>query len=130
MAWRLFRARTQAKNVSIATGMSAYKIIKDAADKINKKFNGNIRVYAIANEFFGHSVTVTGLTVGRDILQQLKNKDLGEELIIVRTMLKEFGDCFLDNMTLKELGEKLNITVRAVEPTGDAFVRSLVKEDV
>ncbi len=119
----------KAGNVSIATGVSAYNLIKSSADKINKKFGGNIKVYKIENDFFGSTVTVAGLTVGGDILKELEGKDLGEELIITRTMLKEFGNCFLDNMTLEALEQKLKVKVEAIAPTGDAFVRALVKEE-
>lgn len=123
-------AEGKALNVSIATGVSAYDFIKAAADKINEKFDGKIKVYKIINEFFGATVTVAGLTVGSDIARELQGKYLGDELIITRTMLKEFGDCFLDNMTIEELQEKLRVKVRAISPTGDAFVHALVKEKV
>ena len=39
--------------------------IKSSCDKINKKFpNVNVHVYKIINDYFGHSITVTG-QIGR-----------------------------------------------------------------
>lgn len=126
----LSEAVGKGRDVSIATGVSAYELIKDSAEIINRKFDGKIKVYKIVNKFFGPTVTVTGLTVGGDIAEQLKGKDLGSELVIVRTMLKEFGDCFLDNMTLRQLEERLGVKVNAIAPSGDAFVNALIKETV
>ena len=39
-----------------------------------------IKVYKIVNNFYGESITVAGLLTGKDICEQLSDKDLGEEL--------------------------------------------------
>lgn len=38
------------------------------------------RVYAIENDFFGHSINVTGLITGQDLIAQLKGRELGQRL--------------------------------------------------
>ena len=59
-------------NVSTISGVLAYDTIKSSCDKINKKFpNVNVHVYKIINDYFGHSITVTGLLTGQDICAQL-----------------------------------------------------------
>ena len=44
--------------------------------------------YKIVNNFFGETITVSGLITATDIIDQLKDKILGETLYIPRSMLK------------------------------------------
>ena len=115
------------KTVSIATGSSAYEFICDMADKIMKKFkNIKITVYKIVNDYFGHTITVSGLITATDIIKQLDKKDLGEALYITRSMLKGDEEVFLDDITLKELEEKLNVKVIPCENEGKIFVDRII----
>lgn len=115
------------KTVSIATGSSAYEFICDMADKIMKKFkNIKINVYKIVNDYFGHTITVSGLITATDIIKQLDKKDLGEALYITRSMLKGDEEVFLDDITLKELEEKLNVKVIPCENEGKIFVDRII----
>ena len=94
------------RDVSVVTGELFYNCSLEMADAINKKYpNVNIRVYKIINDFFGHTITVTGLLVGRDIIDQLKGKELGDDLLLPANTLKFGEDIFLDDVSLDELKE-------------------------
>ena len=110
----------------IATGTSAYSLIRSCADKITDKFGGEINVYAIRNDFFGETVTVAGLVTGGDILAQLKGKELGERLIIPSVMLREFGDVFLDDTSVSWLSDRLGVPVTVSPPDGYGFVKNIL----
>ena len=57
------------KKVSIATGSSAYEFIKVMSDKIMNKFkNIEINVYKIKNNYFGETITVSGLLTATDLI--------------------------------------------------------------
>ncbi|MGM9532658.1 DUF512 domain-containing protein [Intestinibacter sp.] len=115
------------KTVSIATGSSAYEFICDMADNIMKKFkNIKINVYKIVNDYFGHTITVSGLITATDIVKQLDGEDLGEALYITRSMLKGDEEVFLDDITLEQLEEKLNIKVIPCENEGKIFVDKII----
>ena len=119
---------TRTKKVSIATGHSAYEFIKDMADLIMKKFNNvEINVYKIINNFFGDTITVSGLITATDIMDQLKDIDLGETLYIPRAMLKADEEIFLDNITLEEIQKMMNIEVVPCENQGIDFVDKILK---
>ena len=128
-SFALSSAKNSNNHVSVATGESAYEFIKAHADTLCKKLGCDIKVHKIKNTFFGDTVTVAGLVVGRDIYGQLKGKDLGQRLIIPSVMLKEFNDVFLDNMTVNELERKLNIKITVADSTGDGFVRAIINCD-
>ena len=116
------------KKVSIATGKSAYEFMCNMAEEIMTKFkNIEINVYRIKNNFFGETITVSGLLTATDLIDQLKNKDLGETLYITRSMMKADEEIFLDNITLKELEEKLNIEVIPCQNEGIDVVDKITK---
>ena len=94
---------------------------------MNKFKNIEINVYRIKNNFFGETITVSGLLTATDLIDQLKNKDLGETLYITRSMMKADEEIFLDNITLKELEEKLNIEVIPCQNEGIDVVDKITK---
>lgn len=113
--------------VSIATGQSANGFIKELTVILQQKYdNIRINVYTIKNDFFGKNVTVAGLLTGRDIASQLAGKNLGEELLISRNMLKSGEEVFLDGYTVKMLEKKLCVKVTVVENSGRDFVDKIL----
>ncbi|MBQ8720209.1 MAG: DUF512 domain-containing protein [Clostridia bacterium] len=98
--------------VSVATSTASYPMISDMAERVMAICpNLTINVYKIINDFFGESITVTGLLTGKDIARQLKDKPLGDELLVPANALR-YDDVFLCNMTLSELSETLGVKVR------------------
>lgn len=107
------------RKITLATGYAAYPLLSKLAKKAEDKFNGlEIQVIKIKNDFFGETVTVAGLITGADFKTQLKNLDLGEELLIPRVSLRNEGDKFLDDITIEELADFLNTKTTAVENDG------------
>ncbi len=99
------------KKVGIVTGTISEDIMKELAEKIK---GADVTVYPIKNEFFGESITVSGLLTGRDIINQLKGKDLGDELLISENMLRADTEIFLDDVTVTDISQELGVKVRVV----------------
>lgn len=115
------------RHISIATGVDAYALIRDIADKCEQKYTGlKCDVYAIKNNFFGERITVAGLVTATDIYEQLKDKNLGGELLIPSSMLRAEGDMFLDSITVDELSEKLNVTIKPIDSNGFDLVDGIL----
>ncbi len=115
------------RKVSIATGESAYPFICDMVSRVKARCKGlDCNIYRIENEFFGKTVTVAGLITGIDLIDQLKGKDLGTELLISRTMLRSEGDLFLCQTSLKDLEKALGVTVTPVMQDGASLVECLL----
>ena len=107
--------------ISSVTGSAAYPFISRMAKRLMQEFEGlTFNVYECENDFFGHTVNVAGLLVGKDVYNRLKNENLGEELIIPNVMLRHEGDLFLDNMHVDDLAEMLKTDIYPV-PSSDGF---------
>ena len=115
------------RSVSVATGTASYDFICKMVNKIKKKCKGlNCEVYEILNDFFGHTITVSGLITGVDLINQLSGSNLGETLYISRSTLRSEGDLFLCGTSVDELEKQLNVKVEAVEQDGASFVSKLL----
>ena len=102
------------RSVSIVTGVAAYPMIERQIDRLKRVCpNLSVNIYKIINNFFGKSITVSGLLTGKDMYDQLKDKPLGEELLIPQNCLRHGEEVFLCGMTVQELSEKLGVPVRA-----------------
>lgn len=120
--------KSKIKKVSIATGHSAYEFMCEMAKCIMEKCpNVQIDVYKIINNFFGDTITVSGLVTATDIIDQLKDKDLGETLYIPRSMLKADEEIFLDNITLEEISNIMEIEVVPCLNEGKDFIDKILK---
>ena len=104
---------------AIATGVSAAPFLKKMVDKAAEKC-GRIKgeVYAIRNDFFGHTITVAGLVTGRDLIDQLKGKNLPSRLLIPTNMLRSGEQVFLDDVSVEDVERELSVTVTAVGQDG------------
>lgn len=111
------------KNIIIATGTLAYDFMLGISKKIMDQYKGlNLRVIPIENNFFGNTITVSGLVTASDLISQLENINT-DAIIIPQSMLRGEGDnVFLDNLTIEEVSEKLktNILISPVE--GKKFI--------
>lgn len=115
------------RTISIATGTSAYDFIKELSNNIANQFQTvTISVYKIRNDFFGETITVAGLVTATDMLNQLAGKNLGDELLIPKVMLKSDENIFLDSITLKDFEQKLGTKVRVVDVDGYSFVKNVL----
>ena len=122
----LVSALASKRRVAVATGAASYSMICDMAkraESISDKLK--VDVYKIKNEFFGESITVSGLLTGKDILNQLKGKLSCDELIIPGNALRYPEMDFLCGMTLSELSSGLGVKVFASGSDGYEFMEAL-----
>ncbi len=116
------------RSLSIATAKLAYPTIDKVARRIEKKFpNIKIHVYCIRNEFFGETITVSGLLVGQDIINQLKNQQLGERLLLPANVLNVDNPIFLDDITLEEMQKTLQLPIDIVQSNGEDFLMKILR---
>jgi Fe-S oxidoreductase, related to NifB/MoaA family len=107
----------EGERIALITGVSFAGILEGFAKRISEKFNCVIDVFAVKNRFFGESITVAGLIVGGDIMEQVPAGYV--KYLLPRNMLREFTDVFLDGVTLSEVERALGGRVYVTEPLGE-----------
>ena len=116
------------KTVGIFTGVSGESTMILARKLIKEKFPDlEINIYVVINNFFGETVTVTGLVTASDIIKQYGEKKFDEDyLIIPSVMLKEFESVFLDGVSVKELSKVLKKKISVCNTTGESFLETVL----
>lgn len=115
------------RTVTLVTGAVAYDFHVMLTKKIMRKFPAvKINTEKIINKFFGETITVAGLITAGDLIDQLKGKSLGDELIIPKVMLKADEPVFLDDLTVSDVEKALNIKVTASANDGYEYLNKLL----
>ena len=97
--------------VSWVTGTIAAGLLeKHIIDRLRQIENLTINLYPIKNDFYGHSIEISGLLVGQDIYNQLKNKETGDLVLLPPRVLNHDG-LFLDDWSVAQLEEALGVPV-------------------
>ena len=128
-------ALKQKKRSVIVCGVSAEKINGRVAKTAEERVEGlACEVLAVENDFFGHTVTCTGLLTGKDMLSALKKhlqNHSADEVILAGNTMKEFEDVFLCGMTLQDFKKELSafgVAVRVNRNGGGGLIELLVSE--
>ena len=148
------------RTVTIATGKMTYATICSFAECMMEAFPGlKIHVFAIRNDFFGETITVSGLITGQDLTAQIKEHQensrkhfvekiseaqkfvdnvgsanenvhgLGEDLIIPCNMLRTGERVFLDDWTVEDVEQKLGMRLIPIESGGGDFVEAILNPE-
>ena len=108
----------------LATGVAAAPFLRELVDAAQRRIPAlDAEVIAIRNDFFGEKITVSGLVTGGDMMRQLSGVPMAR-LLLPRNMLRQEGDCFLDDVTLDEVERTLEVPVTLVPETDGAALFS------
>lgn len=117
------------QKISIATGYSAYEMIKGLIGHLSEKYiDIDCQLHRITNNFFGETITVSGLLTATDLIDQLKDKDLGEYLLLTESMIKQDGDqrIFLDDISVEQVEKILNVKIKMVANDGNNLLENIL----
>ena len=121
----------KAREVTIATGKSGYLVLKPIVERLQLIENLKINCFALENQFFGPTITVTGLLTGGSLIAGLRDwrAKMTEErplILISQSMLKFDSDVFLDGMHIKEVEASLQAEIRPVLNDGLILVHEIL----
>jgi putative radical SAM enzyme (TIGR03279 family) len=111
------------KKYIIATGTLAKDFMNGIINKIMGKIKGlELDIVPIENNFFGKTITVSGLITGQDIISNLEDyKDI-DGIIIPKSMLRKSSDVFLDDLTIGDIENSLMVKIIPIEVSGKEFI--------
>ena len=70
-----------------------------------------VNLFQIHNDFYGESVTVAGLLTAKDIISQLRDKEVGESIWCSHRILNDEGTLTLDDWAIDEMSRELGVPV-------------------
>ena len=96
-------------------GNAVEQAFQPILQRLNQVHNLTIDLVAIASQYWGQAISVTGLITGQDILHALQGRELGDGILLPTVMLKHDEARFLDDMTVAELAAQLGTDIRPVD---------------
>lgn len=120
---------------TIATGKLTYPTLRNFAEQIMEAFpNLKINVACIRNDFFGETITVSGLITGQDLIKQIKERQdkeekLGDILKIPANMLRTGEKIFLDDITVAQVEKEIGMKVIPIDSGGKDFLEAMLFDD-
>ena len=123
------------RTVTIATGKLAYPVLSDFAKQLMECFPGlTMNVEWIRNDFFGETITVSGLVTGQDLIKQLKERQeagnvLGDSIILPSNMLRTGERVFLDDVTTTDVEEAFGCKVIINGPEGKDIIEAVLNPE-
>lgn len=103
------------------TGSLFAPTLSKAADDFNRAAGTELRVVPVLNERLGHTITVAGLLMGQDVLDQLAGQDLGEFVILPRVMFDHPQGISLDDLSPLQIAQGLQRPVYLADAMGDVL---------
>jgi putative radical SAM enzyme (TIGR03279 family) len=110
---------TQAVTYTWVVGNAVAHAFAPIVDRLNQFEGLHINLVSIASDYWGQTMTVTGLITGQDLVKNLQNLPLGDGILIPKIMLKHDEAKFLDDMTLTDLEQTLGVPALPVADIAD-----------
>jgi putative radical SAM enzyme (TIGR03279 family) len=100
------------KKIYLITGTLGYNILKNEIVPILKKIkNLDVHLIEVKNEFFGNTVTVSGLLTGQDIYKAVKYIKENGIIILPPECVNDDG-LFLDDYTINDLNKSSSCEIK------------------
>ncbi|MCX6834076.1 MAG: DUF512 domain-containing protein [candidate division Zixibacteria bacterium] len=96
----------------VLTGHSAFPLWQSRLlPYLRKELRLQLKLEAVSNQFWGDTVTVSGLLTGQDLLQAARTCGEDSDIVVLPPNCLNQDDLFLDNMSLEQFRRTLDKTV-------------------
>lgn len=112
---------TPPRRLTWVVGNAVEKAFEPIVNRFNQIDGLTLELAALSSQYWGQSITVTGLLTGQDIDESLKERDVGAGLVLPSLMLKQSDTkaldhtYFLDDMSVAELSRRLHCPIWPVD---------------
>jgi putative radical SAM enzyme (TIGR03279 family) len=110
---------SKARKFTWVVGNAVEKAFQPILQQLNSVENLEVNMRALKSDYWGQSISVTGLLTGHDLLLNLQGEDLGEGILLPKVMLKHGELIFLDDMSIEEVASQLNTKILPVAGVED-----------
>ena len=101
----------QPKQFIWVVGNAVEKAFEPLVKQLNQVENLTITLAPLRSDYWGQEITVTGLLTGQDLIDSLKNQDLGQGILLPSLMLKHDDTKFLDDLTVTDVSQSLQVPI-------------------
>ncbi len=104
-------ARVSPRRFVWVVGNAVEHAFQPIVERLNQVEGLDVQMVALNSDYWGQTMTVTGLLTGQDIQAALAGQDLGDGILLPSVMLKHGEPVFLDDMWVDELSQTLKTPI-------------------
>jgi NifB/MoaA-like Fe-S oxidoreductase len=114
--------------LTLVCGMLIAPILQRIVDRLNKIVDLHVKLLPVVNQFFGETVTVSGLLMGQDVVPALAASG-AQRALLPRVMFDHTGARTLDEYSLDRIATESGVPVAVVGEPDELvrYVRALIK---
>ncbi|MEK7323886.1 MAG: DUF512 domain-containing protein, partial [Chloroflexota bacterium] len=126
-AWRREKRELREKKemkgrrATLVTGALFGPVLAKTAREFNQVAGTALTVAPVINDRLGETITVAGLLMGKDVINQLKDRDLGEFVVLPRVMFDHPQGISLDDVSPLDIAQALNRPLFLADLMGDVI---------
>jgi putative radical SAM enzyme (TIGR03279 family) len=109
------------RRATLVTASLFAPTLRTITDEFNAAADTQLEVVPVLNERLGHTITVAGLLMGADVVAQLKDRALGEFVVLPRVMFDHPDGVSLDDITPMQIAQDLNCPIFLADAMGDVL---------
>lgn len=109
------------RQATLVTGTLFSETLTGSVAEFNALAGTALRVQAVTNTRLGAGITVAGLLMGQDVIDQLQGQALGEFVALPRVMFDHPQGVALDDISPAQIAQALAVPVVLVDLLGDVI---------
>ena len=109
------------RGATLVTATLFAPVLKKAGEEFNALARTRVAVSPVTNVRLGEGITVAGLLMGADVIEQLKDRDLGEFVVLPRVMFDHPQGISLDDISPLDIARALNRPIYLADLMGDVI---------
>jgi NifB/MoaA-like Fe-S oxidoreductase len=116
--------------LTLVCGTLIAPVLQQVVDRLNRIADLRVNLLPLVNQFFGETVTVSGLLMGQDVVPALAASG-AERALLPRVMFDHTGARTLDEYTLDRIAAESGVPVAMAGEPGELvrYVQALAKQD-
>jgi putative radical SAM enzyme (TIGR03279 family) len=123
---KLLPPKVQPRKLTWVVGNAVEQAFQPIVKRLNSVEGLDIKMCALSSDYWGQSISVTGLLTGHDLLLKLQGQDLGDGILLPNVMLKHGELIFLDDISVEDVACKLDVKIFPVAGV-EEFIQTCIK---
>ncbi len=109
------------RSITLVSGTLIAPLLQQIAAELGRLTGGTLRVVVVENQFFGPTVTVSGLLTARDVVAALATQPRSDLVVLPRAMFDASGTVTLDDRSIQDVEQELGAPIGLATTLSDVI---------
>jgi len=122
---QLLPGEVSPRKFSWVVGNAVERAFQPILSRLNSVSGLQVEMCALSSDYWGQTITVTGLLTGHDLITKLQGRNLGAGILLPTVMLKHGELVFLDDISVEEVCRQLHTKIFPVSGV-EEFIKTCI----